>query len=61
MTYFLLTFVLSIPFWTAGTLTTFQLLPGIPTRALGLLCMVGAALILVCRENGLAGVKEMLN
>ena len=58
--YFLLTFALSIPFWIAGALTNFQLLPGIPISALGLVCMVGAASILVYRENGLAGVTELL-
>jgi membrane protease YdiL (CAAX protease family) len=60
LTYFVLTFALSIPFWIAGALTNFQLLPGIPLSALGLLCMVGAASILVYRENGIAGVKELL-
>ena len=39
-TCFALTFTLSIPFWIAGALTTFQILPGIPLSALGLLCMV---------------------
>jgi len=58
--YFALTFALSIPFWIAGALTDFQLLPGIPLSALGLLCMVGAASILVYRENGLAGVAGLL-
>lgn len=59
-TYFALTFALSIPFWIAGALTTFQILPGIPLSALGLLCMVGAASILVYRESGLAGVAALL-
>lgn len=58
--FFLLVFALSIPFWIAGALTDFQILPGIPLSALGLLCMVGAASILVYRENGLAGVTELL-
>jgi membrane protease YdiL (CAAX protease family) len=55
-----LTFALSIPFWIAGALTNFQLLPGVPLSALGLLCMVGAASILVYRENGVTGVIELL-
>jgi hypothetical protein len=58
--YFILTFALSIPFWIAGALTDIQILPGIPFSALGLLCMVGAASILVYRENGLAGVTELM-
>jgi membrane protease YdiL (CAAX protease family) len=59
LTFFVLTFALSIPFWIAGALTSFQLLPGVPVSALGLVCMVGAASILVYRENGFVGVKEL--
>jgi len=60
LTYFVLTFALSVPFWIAGALTDFQILPGIPLSALGLLCMVGAASILVYRENGVTGVADLL-
>ena len=60
LTFFVLTFTLSIPFWIAGVLTKFQLLPAIPVSALGLVCMVGAASILVYRKNGLAGVQTLL-
>ena len=56
----MLTFALSIPFWVAGALTSLQLLPGLPVSALGVVCMVGAAAILVYRENGRAGVTELL-
>lgn len=58
--YFVLTFALSLPFWIAGALTYVQLLPGVPVSALGLLCMVGAASILVYRENGFSSVTELL-
>jgi membrane protease YdiL (CAAX protease family) len=60
LTFFVLAFALSIPFWIAGALTKFQLLPAIPVSALGLVCMVGAASILVYRENGLSGVRTLL-
>jgi membrane protease YdiL (CAAX protease family) len=60
LTYVALTFALSIPFWIAGALTNIQLLPAIPVSALGLVCVVGAAAILVCRENGRAGVVALL-
>ncbi|HWR83112.1 MAG TPA: type II CAAX endopeptidase family protein [Candidatus Deferrimicrobium sp.] len=60
LTYFALTIALSIPFWVAGAMTNFQLLPAIPVSALGFLCMVGAASILVYRENGLVSVAELL-
>ena len=35
LTYFALTIALSIPFWVAGAMTEFQLLPGIPSVRLG--------------------------
>ena len=60
LTFFGLTFALSIPFWIAGAVTNIQLLPAIPVSALGLVCMVGAASILVYRENGLTGVRALL-
>ena len=60
LAYVMLTFALSIPFWIAGALTDLQLLPAIPVSALGLLCMVGAAAILVYRENGWIGVTALL-
>ena len=60
LAYVVLTFALSLPFWIAGALTNLQLLPAIPVSALGLLCMVGAASILVYRENGRAGVVALL-
>jgi uncharacterized protein len=55
-----LTFALSIPFWIAGALTNIQLLPGIPISAFGIICPVGAAAILVYRENGRASVVALL-
>ncbi len=58
--FFLLVFVLSIPFWLAGALTSFQLLPGLPVSALGFLCPAMAAAILVYRKDGEAGVSALL-
>lgn len=58
--YVVLTFTLSIPFWIAGALTNRQLLPALPVSALGILSTVGAASILLYRENGLTGVTELL-
>jgi len=58
--FFLLVFALTIPFYLAGILMTFQLLPGVPVSGLAVLCPVGAALILVCRRNGFAGVTVFL-
>ena len=56
----MLVFVLSLPFWLAGILTSFQLLPALPISALGFLCPVIAATIMVYREKRAAGVKELL-
>jgi CAAX protease family protein len=58
--FFLLVFALSLPFYVAGTLTSFQLLPALPVSALEFLCPVTAAALLVSRENKSAGVKEWL-
>jgi uncharacterized protein len=60
LTFFLLVFALSLPFWLAGALTRVQLLPGLPISSLMFVCPVAAALILVYRKNNLAGVTEML-
>jgi CAAX protease family protein len=58
--FFLLVFALSLPFWLAGTLTSFQLLPSLPVSALMFLCPATAAAIFVYRENKSAGVKAWL-
>ena len=60
LTFFLLVFVLSLPFWLAGAFTTLQLLPGLPVSSLMCFCPVTAALILVYRENKTTGVTELL-
>ena len=60
LTYFVLTFALSIPFWIAGALSNFQIMPALPVSALGILCPVSAAAILVYRANGRAGVVALL-
>jgi uncharacterized protein len=59
LTFFLLVFALSVPFALLGT-TGLQLMPGIPVSALGFVCPVTAAAILVWRESGAAGVRALL-
>jgi hypothetical protein len=57
----LLVFALSFPFLLAGALTTFQVVPGVPVSALILIfCPATTAIILVYRENKMAGVRELL-
>ncbi len=58
--FFLLVFALSLPFWLAGTLTSFQLLPALPISALAFLCPVTAATIFAYREHRFGGVKKLL-
>ena len=59
-TFFVLVYALSIPFWVAGEVTSFQLLPGLPVSALMFVCPVAAAAILVYRERKFAGVQQLL-
>ncbi len=58
--FFLLVFIISIPFWLAGLFTSFQILPGLPVSALGFFCPVLAAAILLYRKQGRAGVSRLL-
>lgn len=60
LAFFGLVFAFSIPFWVVGALTTRQLLPALPISALGFLCPLLAAAILVYRENGAPGVSGLL-
>jgi hypothetical protein len=57
---FLLVFALSLLVAVLGTVTGLQLMPGIPVSALGFICPVTAASILVWRESGSAGVRALL-
>ena len=58
--FFLLVFVLSIPFWLIGAVTRLQLLPSLPVSALMAFCPLMAALILVYREHKTAGMIALL-
>jgi uncharacterized protein len=64
LTFFLLVFVISIPFWLIGTLAA-QFLPqkipmGLPLSSLMAFNPLIAAFILTCRENGPDAVKTLL-
>jgi len=61
LTFFLMVFALSLPFWLAGALATLQPLPGIPLTALIIVfCPATAAIFLVHRESKTAGVRKLL-
>jgi membrane protease YdiL (CAAX protease family) len=55
-----LLFALSVPFWIVGALRPIELLPALPVSALQAACPLLAALLLVHRENGGAGVAALL-
>jgi hypothetical protein len=55
--FFVLTFVVSIPFLLLGATTDFQLLPGIPVSAFAFVCPGLAAAILVYGESLCTGVR----
>ncbi len=60
LSYFVLTFALSIPFWVVGAVSQRQLLPSIPVSALMIVAPVTAALIFVYREKKASGVMALL-
>lgn len=60
MAFFLLTFALAVPFWVLGALIGGQLMPGLPVAGLMFVCPGLAALVLVRREHGFAGVRALV-
>jgi membrane protease YdiL (CAAX protease family) len=58
--FFGLVFALSLPFWLIGAASDRQLMPGLSVSALMTFCPMTAALMLVYRERGTAGVTELL-
>ena len=58
--FFLLVFLLSIPFAVLGAVTGRQLYPSIPISALGFVAPVTAAALLRYRDDGAAGVMALL-
>jgi membrane protease YdiL (CAAX protease family) len=60
LTFFVLVFALSVPFWVIGAASRRQLFPGLPVSSLMAFCPLMTALILMYRENKTAGVTELL-
>jgi membrane protease YdiL (CAAX protease family) len=58
--FFILVFILSIPFYVAGSLTKFRLLPGLPVSSLALVAPALAASIMIWHEKRAAGVIALL-
>ena len=60
LTFFVLVFSLSVPFFWIGGVTDLELMPGLSVSALATFCPMIAALLLVRRESGTAGVWGLL-
>ena len=58
--FFVLVFILSIPFWILDVINPMQLLPGLPISALGAFTPAIAAFILVYKSGRLSGVSQLL-
>ncbi len=58
--FFVLVFALSTPFWLLGAVTRRQLSADLPISSFIWVCPAIAASILVSRDNGTAGVAELL-
>jgi len=55
-----LVFALTLPFLVIGQMTGLELFPSLPVSALGAICPLVAAAILVGKESGTEGVTELL-
>ncbi len=60
LSFFVLVFALTIPFWWVASMTGLEVLPGLPVSGLAFVCPALAACILVYRETRTAGVVELL-
>jgi len=58
--FFLLTYILTIPFLILGSVVKQPLLPGLPVTALMFVCPTLAALAMISREAGTTGAKAFL-
>ena len=58
--FFVLAFALSIPFLVIGFITEIEIMPGLPVAAFSTICPMIAALILVYKENGAAGMVTLM-
>ncbi len=58
--FFLLVFVLTIPFWLVSSLTQTELMLGLPVAAFAVVCPLIAAVILTYRQNKMTGVVALL-
>ena len=57
--FFVLVFGLTLPFWAVGTMTTIELLPGLPVAAFAVVCPAIAALALSYRAGGIGAMTSL--
>ncbi len=60
LAFFVLTYLLALPFWALGAATGLEMLPRLPIAALMAVCPGLAALILVWRASGPCGAGRLL-
>ena len=60
MSFFVLTLLLSVPFYGFGFLTPVEMLPGLPSSALMVISPALVAVLLTGRRRGKPGVRELL-
>jgi uncharacterized protein len=60
LSFLVLVFALTVPFWLLGTTTHLELLPGLPVAALAAWNPMIAAAMVVFLENGRSGVASLL-
>ena len=60
VTYFVLVFLLSFPFWALSMISSRQLLPGLPISALGAFTPALATFILIHKKEKLLGVSRLV-
>ena len=58
--FFVLVFLLSIPFWWIGSQTNLEVMPGLSVSVLAAFCPMLAALLLVSLESGTTGMRNLL-
>jgi CAAX protease family protein len=60
LSFFLMVFAMSAPFWLIGATSSWRLLPGVPTSAIQLICPSLAAVLLVYREDGVRAATDLV-
>jgi membrane protease YdiL (CAAX protease family) len=60
LTFFAVTFLLTLPIWAISAASGLELLPGLPVAAVAVVCPGAAAVLLAHRQRGVKGSSELL-